>query len=120
LLEILDGASAPDQSIELRENAALALLKLSALPRFADPVKHELFSRLTLRLAQDDNPTVRSYASDIITKRWSPGDKFGERKGVELVLRDIGGGGLEVSGEEFSSRIYFQFILMFADDTFLH
>lgn len=94
------------QSIELRENAAIALLKLSALEKFEDPTKHNLFSRLTLRLVQDDNPTVRGYAEEIIARRWTSGKSLGERTGVEAVLRDVGASALHALEEEFSALLF--------------
>lgn len=85
------------QSIESRESAALALREI----RVPTTVKTDRFARLLLRLLQDDDPTVREYASDIVSRDWTRGVSVTERRSVELILAEVGPTKLELVKEEF-------------------
>lgn len=102
---MIDGASNVDQSIESRESSAQSLLQLAPLSAESNSVL-DPFARLVLRLAQDDDPTVRSYAADVIAKQWAGGLRLTEQKAVEMVMMDVGATSLILQAEELSK--YYQ------------
>lgn len=79
------------QSIESRESSAEALLQLA--PAFSAPalsLHRDHYARLVLRLVQDDDPSVREFAAEVIAAHWTVGVKLTDRKAVEIVLADVG------------------------------
>ncbi|GAA5941468.1 hypothetical protein JCM10213_006094 [Rhodosporidiobolus nylandii] len=86
-LQLIDESSVPDQSVEARESAGLALVCLSRIlgPRDALPTSQRaVFAHVALRLLQDDDVTARSYAHEAF------GLRVVEGKAVEMVLSEGG------------------------------
>lgn len=96
MLEIIDKSSTVQQSIEARESCAAALLRLQ--PFFASatsssssrPASFDKFARLTLRLIQDDDPTVRTVASEVVAVQWTQRVHIVDDLALSAVLADIG------------------------------
>ncbi|GAA5899201.1 hypothetical protein JCM6882_009282 [Rhodosporidiobolus microsporus] len=94
-LRLVDEASTADQSVESREAAGLALVALSRSfdRNQLSPSRRAAFAHAALRMLQDDDVTVRSYAHEAY------GLKLVEGKAVEVVLQE-GGAELEKAVRE--------------------
>ncbi|GAA5867264.1 hypothetical protein JCM8547_003140 [Rhodosporidiobolus lusitaniae] len=98
-LRLIEDASTADQPVEAREAAGLALISLSrtfgtSSISSLSPAQKASFCLATLRMLQDDDITVRSYAHKAY------GLKVVEGRAVEVVLQDGGGELLERVLEE--------------------
>ncbi|GAA5824054.1 hypothetical protein JCM11251_001502 [Rhodosporidiobolus azoricus] len=85
-LQLVDEASVADQTVESREAAGLALIALSrSFDRNVRPSSRRPgFAHVTMRMLQDDDVTVRTYALEAF------GPKLVEGKAVETVLQEGG------------------------------
>ncbi|SGZ26074.1 BQ5605_C024g09829 [Microbotryum silenes-dioicae] len=101
VLETIRMASDVYESIESREASAYALAEL----RLPQIVQSDLFARLLLRLVQDDDTTVREYASTIVTREWSDGFAQTERRCIESILRTAGPTKLRHTKEEIEAEL---------------
>ncbi|KAK4700043.1 thyroid adenoma-associated protein, partial [Phenoliferia sp. Uapishka_3] len=87
VLSLVQSASGVDESVESREASVRALREL------ARPIplsQSELFTRLVLRLLQDDDPTVRAFAEEIVEAKFSGGVPLADRPATEIVLAQVG------------------------------
>lgn len=91
---------ANSQSVESREASVRALKELIR-PFALD--QQELFGRLVLRLLQDDDPTVRSIAEEIVEAKFSGGVPLADRPAVEVVLGSVGPASLAYYQEELGA-----------------
>ncbi|GAA6057628.1 hypothetical protein JCM3770_005003 [Rhodotorula araucariae] len=94
VLTILHAASDPNESVESREAASLALVALSShAGRAAPNVAAALVPRaqhLVARLLQDDDPVVRSHAHTALSARAGVETRLVEAKAVERAVCDGG------------------------------
>lgn len=84
------------QSIESRESASRSLCEL----KIPAVVRSERFSRLLLRLLQDDDTTVREVATTVATRVWTGGMLTTERRVIEAILASAGPASLLECEEE--------------------
>ncbi|SCV70448.1 BQ2448_1842 [Microbotryum intermedium] len=89
----------------LRGDERRAAELLETIRVTSDVYESDLFARLLLRLVQDDDTTVREYASAIVTRGWSDGFAQTERRCIESILRTAGPTTLQHSREEIEAEL---------------
>ncbi|KAM0754870.1 hypothetical protein T439DRAFT_321926 [Meredithblackwellia eburnea MCA 4105] len=101
-LNLIDSASNVDQSVESREAAAKALHHVK--PNLPSALEID-FGRLVQRLVQDDDPTVRSIAEEVVSTRYNGGVQVKDKSAVWLVLETTGPTPLSNFREELAGDI---------------